>query len=149
MQPITGTEINFIIKDSISALTTYTKIFGDALTIVEKSDFGIGKSEAVFTLYGTRFHMLDPNPDYGMVAPSQDHANTIWFNIAVEDIEATYAKALANNCTQIQPVTKMEAMGISNAMFKDEYNYVWLLHEIHEVISYDDRIKALKEMGTV
>ena len=31
--------------------------------------------------------MLDENPEYGLKAPDKDHPNTIWFNIAVEDIE--------------------------------------------------------------
>ena len=149
MSKITGTEINFITKNCIEALKTYKNIFGNALEVVEESDFGLGKSEAIFNLYGTRFHMLDPNPDFGMIAPSDDHMNTIWFNIAVENIEETYKKAMENGCIEIQPITKMENMGISNAMFKDSYNYVWLLHEIHEVKSHEERVEALKEIGSI
>ena len=33
--------------------------------------------------------MLDANEEYGLKSPTQEHPNTIWFNITVENIEDT------------------------------------------------------------
>ena len=141
---MTGVEINFITRDSLKALELYKKIFD--IEVVEKTDFEVGKNEVIFTLYGTRFHMLDENPAYGLLSPKEGTHNTIWYNVLVEDIKATWDKAMENNCTTIQPVTLMEDFGVSNAMFVDTYGYVWMLHQLHEVKSYDERIAAIKKM---
>ena len=145
--PILGAEVNFIVKDSIKALNLYKKIFENSLEVIEESDFGIGSSEVIFTIHSMRFHMLDENENYNMVAPTGGHINTIWYNVSVRDIKQTHANAIKNLCKELQEVTKMDKMGISNSMFIDTFGYVWLLHEVHEVKTYEERIQALKEMG--
>ena len=60
---MTGVEIDMVVEDSLSALELYEKIFD--VERVEVTTFPKGQNEAVFTLYGVRFHMLDENPDFG------------------------------------------------------------------------------------
>lgn len=139
---MTGSEINFVVKDSIATLALYRLIFED-LEVVEATTFETGKNEAVFNIYNGRYHILDENPAYELLAPREGHRNTIWFNILVKDINLTYNRALENGCTKIQDVTHMEAMGASNAMFVDPFGYVWLLHEIHQVVPFEDRVDRL------
>ena len=140
---MTGSEINFVVKDSIEALTLYKLIFAD-LEVVEATNFEKGKNEAVFNIYNGRYHMLDENPEYQLLAPREGHQNTIWFNIfLVADIQLVFSRALENGCTKIQDINHMEAMGASNAMFVDPFGYVWLLHEIHQVVSFDERVEHL------
>ena len=141
---MTGSEINFVVKDSVKTLELYKKIFTD-IEVVEATAFEAGKNEAVFNLYNGRFHMLDENPDFELVAPREGHRNTIWFNILVADIKSTFDRAIQNGCTQIQDVKHMPEMGASNALFADPFGYVWLLHEIHQVVSFEDRVDALKQ----
>ena len=69
----------------------------------------------------------------------------MWLNIMVEDIQATYDRAIAAGCTPVQPVNRMEEMGISNAMFKDPFGYMWLLHQMHRVVSHEERVRILEE----
>lgn len=66
-----GVEIDFVVSDSIKALETYEKIFD--IQRVEVSNYERGLNEVIFTMYGTRFHMLDENPEYQLVltAPRQ------------------------------------------------------------------------------
>lgn len=92
-----------------------------------------------------RFHILDENPQYQLYAPKEGQAQSIWYNILVEDIRATYDKAIEHGCQPIQAVTEIPEMGISNAIFKDPFGHVWLLHELHHVVSYEDRIKYFEE----
>ena|SRR5690554_2947325 len=140
---ITGTEIDFVVKNSVKALELYKKIFD--VEVVEVTNYPEGTNEAVFNLYGTRFHMLDENPEYGLKAPDKDHPNTIWFNIAVEDIEKTHKAALENGCTEIQGITNMMDGAVSNSIFVDSFGYMWMLHQIHKNLSFEERIEIIEE----
>ena len=140
---ITGVEIDFVVKDSKVALEQYSSIF--EVVIVEATDFKVGNNEAVFTIYGTRFHMLDENPEYQLFAPKEDSNQSFWFNVVVPSIQVVFDKAVAAGATIIQQITKMEEMGISNAMFLDSFGYVWMLHEIHQEVSFEDRVEILSE----
>lgn len=136
-------EFDFVVKDSLKALELYEKIF--PVKRVEVSDFKPGTNEVVFTIFEARFHMLDENPEYHLVAPKEGHPQSFWFNIMVNDIDKTYQAAIENGCSEIQGVTKMEEFGISNAQFLDPFGYVWMLHELHREVSYEERIDILKE----
>lgn len=138
-----GVEIDLVVTDSLKALELYEKIF--EIERVEVSDLPKGQNEVVFTLYGVRFHMLDENPEFHLIAPSQDDPKTIWFNVAVPDIKETYTKAMSLGCTEIQPVTELPDYGVSNAIFTDSFGYVWMLHQIHKVVSHEERIRLWEE----
>ncbi|MCR1834532.1 VOC family protein [Oceanobacillus caeni] len=138
-----GVEFDFVVKDSKAALEQYKAIFD--VEVVEETDFKVGNNEAVFTIYGTRFHMLDENPEYQLFAPKEGDRQSFWFNIVVPNIQEVYDKAMVANATEIQPVTRMEEMGISNAMFSDSFGYVWMLHEIHREVSFEERIDILSK----
>lgn len=142
-QVIKGTEIDFVVKSSLKALELYKEIFD--IEVVEATAYPEGSNEAVFTLYNTRFHMLDANPDYGLKAPDSEHPNTIWFNISVEDIEQTHQTALANGCSEIQPITEMMDGAVRNSLFVDPYGYMWMLHQIYKNLSFEERIAILEE----
>ncbi|MFD1416645.1 VOC family protein [Oceanobacillus jeddahense] len=138
-----GVEFDFVVKDSKAALEQYKSIFD--VEVVEATNFKTGNNEAVFTIYDTRFHMLDENPEYQLFAPKEGQPQSFWFNVTVPDIQETYDKAMAANATEIQPVTKMEEMGISNAMFLDSFGYVWMLHEVHREVSFEERVDILSK----
>lgn len=138
-----GVEIDFIVSDSIKALELYKKIF--AIEEVEVTNFRKGLNEVVFNLYNTRFHMLDENLDYGLVGPSKDKPNTIWFNVLVEDISDTFNKAVENGCSVFQPITEISDFKMKNAIIIDPFGYMWMLHEIKSVISFKERVKKFEE----
>jgi PhnB protein len=132
-----GVEIDLVLTDSLKALAHYEKIFD--IEPIEVTDFPQGQNEVVFTLYGVRFHMLDENPQFELIAPKPGDPKPIWFNILVEDIASTYAKAMAAGCAEIQPVTEMAAYGVSNAIFRDPFGYIWMLHQVHKEVSFEER----------
>ena len=140
----TGVEIDFVVKDSLAALKEYQAIFQDALKVVEQTSFGPGMNEVVFNLYGVRFHLLDENHEYHLFAPTKENPNTIWFNVVVANIEETFSRALEQGATVIQELTQMEAMGITNAMFLDNFNYVWMLQQIHREVNFEEREQFFK-----
>jgi PhnB protein len=138
-----GVEIDMVVTDSLKALALYEQIFD--IELVEVSNFPQGENEAIFTLYGVRFHMLDENPKFGLKAPNPDNLNTIWFNILVPDIKETFSKAIGAGCIEVQSVTEMPDYGVSNAMFSDTFGYLWMLHQIHKQVSHEERMRLWEE----
>ena len=138
-----GVEIDFVVRDSLKALELYESVF--EIQRVEVTGYETGKNEAVFTMYGTRFHMLDENPDFMLIAPKEGDPKPMWVNIVVPDIRETYGKAMTAGCSVIQPVTEMEALGISNAMFSDPFGYIWMLHQAHREVSFEERCRIMEE----
>jgi PhnB protein len=138
-----GVEIDMVVTDSLAALELYGKIFD--LETIEVTDFPKGENEVVFSLYGVRFHMLDENPDFELIAPKPGDPKPIWFNITVPDIISTYAQAIGAGCTEIQPVTEVPEFGVSNALFSDPFGHIWLLHQVHREVSFEERKKLWED----
>lgn len=138
-----GVEIDMIVTDSLKALELYEKIFD--IERIEVTDFPKGENEVVFSLYGVRFHLLDENPQFKMIAPKPGDPKPIWFNIMLPDIAETYSKAIKAGCTEVQPVTEMPDYGVSNAMFSDPFGYLWMLQQVHKAVSFEERIKLWEE----
>ena len=138
-----GVEFDMVVSDSLKALELYKQIFD--IEVVEKTNVPKGENEVVFNLYGVRFHMLDENPKFSLVAPNPENPITIWFNIIVTNIKETYEKAMSTGCKEVQALTEMPDYGISNAIFIDKFGYMWMLHQIHKIISHEERIKLWEE----
>lgn len=138
-----GVEIDFVVSDCRKALELYESIFD--VQRVEVTSYDRGLNEAIFTMYGTRFHMLDENPEYQLIAPGSGDPKSMWVNLIVPDIKETYGKAIASGCTEIQPLTDIEAFGVTNAMFSDSFGYIWMLHQIHREVSFEERLQIMKE----
>lgn len=136
---MTGVEIDFVVTDSLAALALYEKIF--EVKRVEVTSFPTGQNEAVFTIYGVRFHMLDENPAFQLIAPKPDMPQSMWLNVLVPDINAVHQNAINAGCAEVQPVTKLNDYGVSNSLFKDAFGYIWMLHQIHREVSFEDRVK--------
>ena len=119
-------EFDFVVSDALAAFETYQKVF-NAETI-QKTSLERGSNEVIFTIFGTRFHILDENPDYYLIAPKEDHINTSWFNLTVENIQEVFDKAEAAGFTTIQPITEIKELGLKNSIQKDPWGYIWMLH---------------------
>lgn len=141
--PMVGVEVDFVVPDSLRALELYESIFD--LVRVEVSALPRGQNEVIFTLYGVRFHLLDENPEFALKAPAPGDPKPIWFNILVPDIQETYAKALKAGCTEVQAVTEMPDYGVSNAIFSDPFGHVWMLHQMHRIVSHEERLRLWQE----
>jgi len=142
---ITGVEINMVVKDSIMALKFYEKIFD--VERIEVSDFGPQGSEAVFTIYGTRFHLLNENHNFHLYAPQEGQPQSMWLNVAVPNITTTYEAAMDAGCKEIFAINDMPDFGLKNAMFADPFGYGWMLHQIDRIVSHEERMAILSRQG--
>lgn len=140
---MTGVEIDLVVSDSLKALSAYERIF--EVERLEATSFSRGLNEAVFTLYGSRFHLLDENPEYQLIAPQPGAAGSVWFNVAVPDIEAVHRRAMEQGCQELQPVTQQPGFGVANSMFTDPFGYTWMLHQIYREVSFEERNRIFEE----
>jgi PhnB protein len=138
-----GVEIDMVVTDSLKALELYEKIFD--LEREEVNSFSEGQNEVIFSLYGVRFHMLDENPSYELIAPKPGDPKPIWFNVMVPNVQQTYTRALEAGCQEIQPLTEVPDFGVSNAIFSDEFGYIWMLHQVHREVSQEERERIWEE----
>ena len=132
-------EIDFVVKDSLAALKCYERIFD--VERIEVTDLKTGENEVVFSIHGTKFHLLDENPAFHLEAPDSDCPISMWINVTVPDIKGTYKKAIEAGCVEVQPVVELAGYSVSNASFMDPYGYHWMLHQVHEVVSREERLK--------
>lgn len=116
---------------------------------IEVTNLDRGQNEAVFSIYGTRFHMLDANEEFGMTAPDGGARPTVWFNVMVPDIAKTHQKALEAGGIQVQAVNGIPDFGAANSIFTDPFGYLWMLHEIHREVSFKERMEVFQSQGSV
>ena len=137
-----GVEIDFVVTDCHAALALYRNIFN--VVPLEVTRLPKGQNEVIFTLYGAHFHMLDENPSFGMVAPSPASSSSVWFNVAVPDIHVVHRAAMKAGCVQVQPITEVGDFGVSNCTFKDPFGHMWMLHQVHRDVSFNERVSLWK-----
>ena len=137
-----GVEIDFVVPDSLEALALYERVFD--VERVEVTPFAKGNNEVIFSLYGTRFHMLDENPEFQLIAPKPGDPKSIWINVMVPDIAKVHAAALAAGFNEMQGITELPAMGVSNCILVDPYGYVWLVHQVHREVSFEERVRIME-----
>jgi uncharacterized glyoxalase superfamily protein PhnB len=140
---MTGVEIDFCVRDVLKAFELYEKVFG--AEAVEKTAFDRGMNECVFTIFGSRFHMLDESPENGLNAPKEGGSSSIWFNILVESIKPVYDKALELGFVVIMPLQNLSDYGVQNAMVQDPFGMVWMLHQIDRIVTFEERVKLAEE----
>lgn len=138
-----GAEVDFVVADSLKALAMYEDIF--PVERIEVTNLDKGQNEAVFAIYGARFHMLDENPLYQLVAPQPGQLQCVWFNVLVPNIAETWQKAINAGCASMQPVTDMAEFGVATAMFADPFGYTWMLHEVKREVSFEERLKLMEQ----
>jgi uncharacterized glyoxalase superfamily protein PhnB len=132
MTGLTGLEVCFCVPDALLAIDLYGRVFG--AETIEKTALAKGLNEAVFTILGSRFHILDENPQAGLHAQKEGQSVSIWFNMAAGNIKEVYDKALAAGFSAIMEITVMENRGTRTAMVKDPFGYVWQLHQIDRAV---------------
>ena len=97
-----GVEIDMIVANSLQALAMYARIFD--IEHIEATAYPQGLNEAIFTMYNTRFHLLDENREYQMFAPRPGDPKPMWINVVVPDICKTFEQALENGCILLKHV---------------------------------------------
>lgn len=54
-------------------------------------------------------------------------------------------RAKLNGFAGIQPMLELPEIGVSNAILSDPFGYVWMLHQVHREVSFEERSKLWDE----
>jgi len=121
-------EVNMVAKSAKEAAKYYEKLF-NAITKMETDHEG-QLNEVVLEVGGTDIRILDENPDFGLVAPTDESIASTWLNVYVEDIYQLNEVCHEQNCQIISPITEFNEGRAINLVFKDVFNHVWVINQI-------------------
>jgi len=121
-------EVNMVAKSAKEAAKYYEKLF-NAITKMETDHEG-QLNEVVLEVGGTDIRILDENPDFGLVAPTDESIASTWLSVYVEDIYQLNEVCHEQNCQIISPITEFNEGRAINLVFKDVFNHVWVINQI-------------------
>ena len=43
-------------------------------------------------------------------------------------------------------MTEIPQMGVANSLFTDPFGYMWMLHQMHREVSFEERVRVMEQM---
>lgn len=120
-------EINMIVNEAKKAADFYSKLFG--AEILSVTDLDQGMNETMMVVAGVEFRVLDENPDFGMVAPTENSPVPMGVNLFVDDINKQAETAKELGCTILMPVTEYPDSNAINFVFRDVFSHTWVINQ--------------------
>lgn len=120
-------EINMIVKSAKEAADFYKKLFD--VEILSTTDLEQGMNETMMVIDGVEFRVLDENPDFGMVSPTEGAPVSLGINLYVDDIYKQGEVAKELGCTFIMPITKYPEQNAINGVFTDKFAHTWIINQ--------------------
>ena|ERR1044071_1737997 len=115
---------SLIVKDAEKAIEFYRQALGAEVRDVHKTPDGSKVVHAELKIGNSIIFVNDEFPDMGACAPADATANSVTFNLYVEDADASFAQAVEAGATSVMPVAEMfwgDRWGIAT----DPYGYKW------------------------
>lgn len=137
-------ELILVVENVNIAVDHYTKLFKQT-EIIEITSYEVGLNEAIINVAGMQLHLMDENPEHGLNTYKRTEPLPFTINVTVEDIEVINDIALELGLEFIMELTHMEKFGVSNMIFIDNFGYSWMVHQVHELKSFEERTKAIEE----
>ena len=135
------------IKGAAAAIDFYVENFGavEAFRLTDPSDGRIGHAELMFGR--TRMMISDEFADFGALGPDHFAGSPVKLYIEVPDVNAVFAKAIANGATEMRPV-KQQFFGMKGGMLADPFGYQWFIQTKTEDVSPEEMQRRWNEMLT-
>jgi PhnB protein len=114
------------VKGARAAIDFYVVAFGaqEMFALIDPADGRIGHGEVKF---GDSLIMIsDEYPDFGAFGPESVGGSPVKMHIYVDDVDATFAHALALGATELRPV-KDQFHGGRSGMLADPFGYSWVI----------------------
>jgi PhnB protein len=87
--------------------------------------------------------LADEHPDIGVVGPKTVGGSPVTISVYVEDVDATFAKALEAGATELQPVTD-QFYGDRSGQFEDPFGHRWNISTHVEDVSPEEMESRMK-----
>ena len=124
------------VDGAADAIGFYEKVFGavEALRLAEPGG-RIGHAELKI---GDSVVMLsDEYPDRGIVGPKKIGGTPVTLSVYVPDVDATFARAMANGARELRPVAD-QFYGDRSGQFLDPFGHRWSVATHIEDVSADE-----------
>ena len=134
------------IKNFVEAIEFYKKAFGavEKLRLV-MPDSTIAHAEII--IEGTLIMMGEENPDWGTQSPLSLGGSPVTLSIFVEDVDASFKKAIEAGATMVMPV-KDEFYGDRIGQVADPYGYKWGIATHIEDVSQEEMQTRMNKLFT-
>jgi PhnB protein len=131
------------VADAAAAIAFYIEVLGGVERMrFEAPDGKVGHAELRF---GDSLLMVaDEYPDMGFVGPRAVGGTPVSISLFVEDVDATFAAALAAGATEIRPVED-KFYGDRSGMFEDPWGHRWGVATHIEDMSEEEMMRRGQE----
>ncbi len=121
-------EINMIVNDAKKAADFYKKLFG--AQILSITDLDRGLNETMMVIAETKIRILDENPDFGLIGPSDITPVSMGINLFVDDRYELAKTAEQLGCVFVMPITEYTEQNAINTVFKDIFSHTWVVNQM-------------------
>mgnify|MGYP001455417450 CR=1 FL=1 len=128
------------------AIAWYAKVLG-ATERMRLDGPGGTIAHAEVGLGGSVIMLADEFPEMGNKSPATLGGTPVSLMVYVEDVDATYATALAAGATEVDPVQD-KFYGDRSGMFRDPWGHEWTVSTHVEDVSEEEMARRMAEMPT-
>lgn len=133
------------VKNAAEAIEFYSSVFGAAERM--RLPGGEGKIEHAELQIGDALIMLsDEYPEMEVVAPKGSGEVSVILNVYVEDVDATFAKAIELGAIEIRPLEN-QFYGDRNGQFVDPFGHRWTVATHVEDVSPEEMARRASDMS--
>ena len=131
------------VHDAAAALDFYAAAFDAVEEMrVEGDDGRIGHAE--FTIDRVTFYLADEFPDLGVVSPVTLGGSGVTMHLAVDDVDAAFASAVAAGAESLQEPGD-QPHGARHGTLRDPFGHRWMLSQEIEVVSTDEYAQRMTD----
>lgn len=132
------------VKNAAEAIDFYTNALGaqERFRLADPGDGRIGHAE--LALGDATLMVSDEYPDFGALGPDAVGGTPVTLHVYVDDVDATFKKALSLGATELRPV-KDEFYGDRTGALVDPYGHKWMLATRKEEVSTEEMQKRWRE----
>lgn len=134
-----------IINGAAKALAYYSTVFGAIEVMrIPGPDGAIGHAEIL--IGGSHVMLADEHPQMGYLGPQAGAPTSSSLMVYVPDVDATFAKAIAEGATELRAIAD-QFYGDRSGTLKDPFGHVWTISTHVEDVSPEEIQRRLAAMG--
>jgi len=133
-----------VVKDAARALTFYQQAF-DAKIIMRLDDPSGRIGHAEFKIGNAIVMIADEHPEMNFLGPKSLGGSPVLFLIYVEDVDASFPKAVAAGAKEMRPVVD-QFYGDRSGTLEDPFGHMWTLATHKEDVSPDEMQRRFDAM---
>ena len=133
-----------VVDGAAKALDFYTTVLDAKETVrMDGPDGKVGHAEV--TIGDSVVMLADEFPEMGAIGPKTVGGSPVSLLVYVDDVEATFAKALKHGAKELDPLED-KFYGDRSGMFKDPWGHEWTVATHVEDVSEEEMGRRMAEM---